>query len=623
MGLNFTLKDIREELQYIHRRVYCAAVIMLLLVMLLATWLFYLQVIRYGHFVSLSENNSVKVLPIAPIRGLIFSRDNVLVAENRFSFNLELVAEEIEDINELIARFSGVIDITDKDIKRFNELKTKKRFSNSIPLKFNLSQDEVARFSVDLYKFPDVEVTAGPYRFYPKKSYLVHVLGYVGRIDEKELQRIDKSNYLATNYIGKSGIEKAYEDILHGSIGHQQVEVNAQGSIIRVIDEGVSPKAGGNIYLTIDSSLQDLATELMKGRRGAIVAMEPNNGDVLALVSSPAYDPNPFVNGIDQASYQSIVNNKDKPLINRVLTGQYPPGSAIKPFLGLAALSSAVRSIDDDEKTWCKGWYSLHGDSHRYRDWKKEGHGAVNLNQAIAQSCDVYFYSLAHDLGINSINKSLKDFGFGLKTEIDIGGESAGLLPSAKWKSRTLGQPWYPGETLITGIGQGYTLVTPLQLVTAISRLANHGKYIIPRLVYKISYPDLDKTEFLPVREFQNQSLGYTQQYWDHIIQAMEDVVHSTTGTARASGVGASYSFAGKTGTAQVFGIAQDDEYEEDDVPEHLRDHALFVAFAPVKYSQIALAVIVENGGSGSSTAAPIARQLFDHYLLNESGNMK
>ena len=619
MGLKFTLKDNEKESRLVHLRIYTSVAIIILLVMVLVVRLFYLQVVRHEHFITLSQSNRVKVLPIPPIRGLIFSRDNVLVADNQPSFSLELIPDQIDGLDDTIARLSALIDIDEESVSRFEKLRKGKRRFESIPLKFKLSEDEVARFSVERHNYPGVEVIARPYRHYPEKTGLVHVLGYVGRIDEKELEEIDESDYLGTSHIGKLGVEKAYENRLHGKVGYQQVEVNARGRIIRVL-ERTPPEPGQNIHLTLDHSLQNEAAKIMQGRRGSIVAIDPDNGDILALVSSPAYDPNPFVNGIDSKSYNALLNAKDTPLINRALNGKYPPGSTVKPFLAIAALASGLR--ETDQTTWCKGWYSLKGHEHRYRDWKKGGHGQVDLNYAIMQSCDVYFYSLAHDLGITKLNKALTNFGYGLKTGIDIGGESSALAPSIDWKRRVLNQPWYPGETLIAGIGQGYVLATPLQLATATAALANHGKRVLPRLVYKTSNPISGESTLLPMQAPEPVE-GYKKEYWDVVIQAMQDVVHGERGTARRSSANAAYKFAGKTGTAQVAGIGQDEKYDKDNVPEHLRDHALFIAFAPVEAPKIALAIIVENGGGGSSTAAPIARKLLDNYLLDESGKLK
>lgn len=619
MGLKFTLKDIEEEARLLRHRVYTSAIIIVFLVLVLIARLFYLQVIEHEHFITLSQSNRVKVLPVPPIRGLIFSRDNVLVADNRPSFSLEIIPEQINSLKQTITSLASVIDIDEEDISRFKKLSQGKRRFEGIPLKFRLSEDEVARFSVERHKFPGVKVIARPYRHYPDDSGLVHALGYVGRIDEKALLEIDESNYLGTTHIGKLGVEKAYEEILHGRVGYQQVEVNAQGRIIRVL-ERTPPKPGQNIHLTLNHSLQSLATRILKDRRGSIVVMDVENGDILALVSSPSYDPNPFVNGIDSKSYNALLSSKDTPLINRALNGKYPPGSTIKPFLGIAAMRFGIR--EPDNTSWCKGWYSLKGHDHRYRDWKKTGHGDVDLHYAIMQSCDVYYYDLAHDLGITKLNEGLTNFGFGLKTGIDIGGESLALVPSIEWKRRALNQPWYPGETLIAGIGQGYVLATPLQLVTATAVLANHGKRVYPRLVYKTSDPISGENNILPIATPEYVD-AYKEEHWNYINQAMHDVVHGVQGTARRSGANALYEFAGKTGTAQVAGIGQDEKYDKDNVPEHLRDHALFIAFAPVETPEIALAIVVENGGGGSSTAAPIARQLFDHYFLDEAGNLK
>lgn len=615
MGLNVTLKDIQAEFNLIHLRLRLMVVIMFLLITIIFARLFYLQILQHDHFVTLSTSNRVKVVPIAPTRGLIFSRDNILVADNELAFSLEVIPEGIDDLDVLVKDLSTLLDIDDRSINKFKQLKRQKRNSESIPLRLKLSEYEVARFAVERHKFPNVRVTARPYRYYPYKSDLVHVLGYVGRIDDKELQEIEKSNYLATTHIGKLGIEKSYEDILHGKIGHQQVEVNAQGRIVRVLEK-VPSRMGKNLHLTINHSLQTTALRLLQGRKGAIVAIDPQSGDVLALVSAPSYDPNAFVNGIELKSYQALLSSKDTPLINRAINGKYPPGSTIKPFLALAALDFGIRDIE--QKTWCKGWYSLAGDTHRYRDWKIEGHGDVDLQHAIVQSCDVYFYSMAHDLGITKLNQAFKAFGFGSKTGIDVDLESSALIPSAAWKRRVHNQPWYPGETLIAGIGQGYILVTPLQLATATARLANFNRAIIPRLVYKISDQVTKKSEIIGLKELP-QIVQYKKEHQDYIINAMQDVVHGARGTARRSGKNAQYKFAGKTGTAQVFSIAQDQKYEKDKVPKHLQDHALFIAFAPVDNPKIALAIIIENGGSGSAVSAPIARQLFDQYLLGVS----
>jgi penicillin-binding protein 2 len=594
MPVKFWFKDIAEESRLIKQRVFSAGIIILLLLLIIIARAFYLQVIKHEYFITLSEDNRVKILPISPIRGLIFSRDGVLLAENQPSFSLEIIPEKEKNLDDVINRVAKMISVQDEDIKRFYKLLKEKRRFDGIPLRYNLNEDEVARFSVNHHLFSGVDVVARPHRRYPFGEKTSHAIGYVARIAETDLPNIDKSNYVGTTHIGKSGVEKTYEDILHGRVGYQQVEVNNKGRIIRVLDR-IPPEPGKNIYLTLDLDLQKAAVDALKDKRGAIVALDPNNGDILAFVSSPSYDPNPFVNGIDVKSYQALLDSKGKPLINRVLQGKYPPGSAIKPFFGIAALAYQIRPVT--EEVWCKGWYSLKGSNHRYRDWKKQGHGHIDLRNSIMQSCDVYYYSLAHDMGINRIYQALTEFGFGKKTGIDIIGEASGLVPSEEWKRRVHNQPWFQGETLIVGIGQGYILTTPLQLVTATAVLANQGKIFQPRLAVETKNPISNEIQQLPLHPYRQISF-YDSEYWQTIIDAMVGVVHGARGTARRIGLNAEYKFAGKTGTAQVIGIPQDEEYNKEEIPEEFQDH------------------VVENGGSGSRTAAPIARRLFDHYLL-------
>ena len=472
MQKKFILNNKELEQQIIHQRIFVALILIVLIFLSLIARVFYLQVVQYDHFTTLSQENRVKILPIAPIRGLIYSRDGILLADNYSSFSLEITPEKVDDFEQTIASIKSLISINDEQLVRFNKLLKKKRKFESIPLKFNLSQQEVAKISVNSHKLPGVETIARLNRYYPHGNVTVHSIGYVGRIDEEELKTLDVSNYRGTTHIGKLGIEKSYEDTLHGKVGYQQVEVNAQGRIIRVLDRK-APESGKNLKLNIDLSLQQKANDALGDRKGAIVAMDPRNGELLAFVSKPNYDPNLFVNGIDRKSYQKLITSEERPLINRALNGKYPPGSTIKPFLGYAALE--LEKIREREEVWCPGWFSLKGSTHRYRDWKKQGHGSTDLNHAIMESCDVYFYSLAYDMGIDTIHKSLNEFGFGKQTGIDIEGESSALLPSREWKRKKFNQPWYPGETVIVGIGQGYSLVTPLQLVNATSALANLG----------------------------------------------------------------------------------------------------------------------------------------------------
>ncbi len=610
--MQITIKDLNRESRLIQGRVFLASALIFLLVLLVVSRVFYLQVVQHDHFTTLSQHNRVKLLPVAPVRGLIFSSDNVLLAENRPAFTLEVIPERARDLEHMIEQLGELIRIEESDVDRFNALKKRKRRFEGIPLRFNLSDEEVARISVNRHRFNGVDIIARLNRYYPLGKNLSHTIGYMGMIDESELEALNRSNYSGTSHIGKLGVERAYEDLLHGRIGYQQVEVNAQGRKIREIDRAPA-EPGKNLYLTLDVSLQNLAVQALDGRRGAIIAVDPNTGGVLASVSSPAYDPNLFVNGIDSQSYQALLQSKDAPLLNRPLQGRYPPGSTIKPFLGLSALNDGVREPLDE--TRCQGWYSLKGSGHRYRDWKKEGHGKMHLVDAIAQSCDVYFYALAHELGIDRIHAALSQFGFGRPAGIDIDGEATGLVPSREWKRRRRGEPWRPGETLITGIGQGSLLVTPLQLVMATAAIANKGKLVQPHLLSRVHDAITGEPLAITATRMIGKVNAAHQDYWDIIIESMREVVHGGAGTARLTGANSAYQFAGKTGTAQVITIGQDEEYQEEALAEALRDHALFIAFAPLDRPEIAVAIIVENGGSGSAAAAPIARLLFDHHL--------
>lgn len=612
MKKKILLNNKEFEQQVIRFRLLVATGIIIISLLSVIVRLFYLQVIEYDHFTTLSQDNRVKVLPIAPIRGLIYSRDGVLLADNYPSFSLEVTPEKVDDLDQTIEFIQSLIEITPDQLQRFNKLLIKKRKFESIPLKFNLAEDELARLSINSHKLPGVDMVARLNRFYPYGSTTVHSIGYVGRIDENELKQVDKTNYRGTSHIGKLGIEKSYEHVLHGNVGYQQVEVNAQGRIIRVL-ERKAPESGKNLHLTLDLSLQQVANDALTDKRGAIVAMDPRNGEVLAFVSTPGYNPNLFVNGIDTKSYQALLNSSDKPLINRVLNGKYPPGSTIKPFLGYGALET--QAVRDWEQVWCPGWFSLKGNTHRYRDWKKQGHGHANLNDAIMESCDVYFYSLAYEMGIDNIFKQLSEFGLGKVTGIDIQGESSALLPSREWKRKKFNQPWYPGETVIVGIGQGYTLVTPLQLATATSALANLGTLFQPGIVKSIVDP-ITKLETVLEPKIINTIANTSAKHWQTIVDSMINVVHGAQGTARRTGLGSAYQIAGKTGTAQVVGIAQDEEYDKDTLAEEFHDHAWFIAFAPATDPIISVAILVENGGSGSASAAPIARRLFDQYIL-------
>ncbi len=616
MAYREQLKDNYSETRLIQRRLILSAVIVLVLMSIVLGRLYVLQVVEHEHFSTLSNSNRVSLKALPPTRGLIYDRNGVVLADNLPAYRLEIIREQVSDIDDTIKRLSKYVEISDYAIKKYRQSSRRRRPYESVPLLLNLSDEELARLAVNLHKFEGVEINARLTRNYPLGKHAVHALGYVGRIDVKDLNRLDEANYAGTSYIGKLGLEKFYEDDLHGDVGFQRVEVNASGRTLRVLDES-PPVSGHNLHLTIDSELQQLAEDLFKEERGSVVALDPNNGEVLALVSMPSFDPNLFVNGISFKKYNELRDSWKRPLFNRALTGQYPPGSTTKPFFGLAGLEYSV--VGHNQATYCGGYYLLPNEERKYRDWKKTGHGKTALNKAITQSCDVYFYNLAYSLGIDRMSEFMKQFGFGSRTGIDSTGEQPGLMPSREWKRRARGMPWFPGETLITGIGQGALLVTPLQLASGTGALALKGTRFKPHLVKRIEYPD--GTEDLNIKpEISGVYEVKKAINLEHVVKGMKNVVHGIRGTAHRIAKGLQYTIAGKTGTAQVFGIAQDEEYEEEKVSKQLRDHALFMAFAPVENPKIAVAVIVENGGHGSSVAAPIARKILDAYLL--SGNI-
>jgi len=605
------LKDHLFETRLITNRAILLLILGGILLAILLVRLLYLQVVSHEHFTTLSEDNRVKVQPLPPNRGLIYDRNGILLAENLPSYRLEITPEQVDDMGATLNALEDIIELRDIDLSRFEKLRRRKPRFEAIPLRFHLNDEEVARFSVNRHRFPGVDITAGLARHYPQGPLAVHALGYVGRIDEQALKELDSSNYRGTTHVGKNGIEKTYEEILHGQVGLQQVEITAQGRIIRVLKR-TPPVSGHNLYLTLDSRVQAAAEEAFGNFSGTAIAMDPNNGDVLAFVSLPTYDPNPFVNGIDYDDYATLRNNEKEPLFNRALRGQYPPGSTVKPFMGLAGLEMGISS--GHSKTYCPGFYRLPGKDRKYRDWKRSGHGTVDLNTAITQSCDVYFYDLAQSLGIDRIHEYLQQFGFGKATGIDIQGELPGLLPSKEWKRSRRDLPWFPGETIITGIGQGFFLVTPIQLATATAAIANGGRMLQPKIVHADQEAESD--DLIPHQPQLHETITIKeQQHWDQVIAAMTDVVHSARGTARRIGTDSPYMMAGKTGTAQVFGLKEEEKYDAEAIAEKLRDHALFIAFAPLEEPRIAVAVIVENGGGGGSVAAPIARKIMDAYL--------
>ena len=606
-----TIKDSSRESHLLSLRAVNAAIIVAILTLVLVGRLVHLQVYKHQHFTTLSENNRVKIVPVAPTRGLIFDRQGEILAQNLPAYSLEVVPEVIEDVDALIAELREIISITDTDEEEFRAALARKRRFEKVPLRLRLDDREVARFSVNRHRFPGVDIGARLTRNYPFGELGVHLVGYVGRINKRELDRIDQADYRGTSHIGKTGIEASYEDWLHGKVGYQRVETNAQGRILRVLERH-DPVPGRNLFLTMDAKLQGTAEAALGDENGAIVALDPMTGAVLAMASNPGFDPNLFAHGIDIETYRSLQRSSERPLFNRAVNGQYPPGSTIKPFLGLAGLERDISHTRGE--SWCPGWFKLPGGKRRYRDWKKYGHGRIGLHDAIVQSCDVFFYELALALGIDRIHEYLSSFGFGERTGIMLGSESRGLMPSRTWKRSARGQAWFPGETVITGIGQGYILATPLQLASATAAIATRGMRLRPKVVDRAVSPasgEIEEVEPETITTIESPDLSN----WERIVEAMAGVVHGERGTARRINGEIAYRMAGKTGTAQVFSIGQNEEYDAEKLDKKLHDHGLFIAFAPVEQPRIAVAVVVEHGGDGSTAAAPLARIVIDAYL--------
>jgi penicillin-binding protein 2 len=583
----------------------------------LAIRFYFLQINRYDYYQTLAENNRISVVPIAPNRGLITDRNGVVIAHNFFVYTLEITPSKVDNLDNTINELAKLVEVSPLDLKRFNKLKDQSHNFESIPLRTHLNEIEAAKFAVNRYRFPGVELKSRLFRHYPLGKLGAHMIGYIGRINDKDLQNLEDSdvlsNYKGSDHIGKSGIEQSYEKELHGTTGFQQVEIDADGEAVRTLS-GTAPVSGNNVALSADIKLQEIAENAFGEHRGALVAIKPGTGEVLAFVSMPSYDPNLFVDGIDVDNWKALNDSIDKPLIARPLRGIYPPGSTFKPFAALAGLENGKRlppfSINDP------GYFNLPNSSHQYRDWKPGGHGSVDMRKAIAVSCDSFFYGLAFELGIDKLASFVRHFGFGEKTGIDIEGEIGGLLPTPEWKMRRYKQPWYMGETVIVGIGQGYTLVTPMQLAQATAILANKGTVIRPHIVSAITNSKTGETRSVGYQVVEKIPLN--EQNLEIVRLGMMDVTQPG-GTAASVGANAGYNIAAKTGTAQVIGIKQNEKYNANAIDERHRDHALFIAYAPAEDPKIALAVIVENGGHGGSAAGPIARKVMDYYLLGKT----
>ncbi len=613
------IKDHWREQQLFNGRLLVAVIFVLGLTGLVVSRLVQLQVGQYEYYSAQSSGNRIRVQPVPPIRGLIVDRNGKVMAENTPSYQLEMTPEQVPDMADTLRRLveSGILE--DGDLPELMEMIGSRRSFDTVVVAERLTDDELATFAVHRPHFPGVEIRARLGRSYPYGRATAHVLGYVSGISADDKKLLDPVEYAGTTHIGKVSIERTLEAQLHGTSGHEDVVVNVHGRKMQLLNR-VRSLPGRDVILTIDMDVQLAADEALAGKRGAAVAIDPRNGEVLAFASTPAYDPNAISAGLSRRAYLALQEDLDRPMFNRALRGQYPPGSTIKPMVALAALHFGV--VTPERQVGCKGAFSLPGSSHRYRDWKPGGHGAVNLYSAIEQSCDVYFYTIARELGIDRMSGFLQTFGLGAVTGIDMAGEQTGLMPTTAWKKKAFRQPamkvWFPGETVIAGIGQGFMLVTPLQLAHAAATIAARGQRFQPTLLRGSRDPATGTVEYeaptpLPAVPEQDSAR------WDAIIEGMHGVMQGPRGTARAVGADAPFQMAGKSGTAQVFSVGQNEKYDSKDIEERRRDHALFVAFAPLEAPRIAVAVIIENGESGSKAAAPIARAVMEAYLKSTS----
>ncbi|MGY0617237.1 penicillin-binding protein 2 [Vibrio sp. FJH11] len=613
------IRDYQAEARLFASRAVVSFVGIVVLMGLLVANMYNIQVNQFQDYQTRSNDNRIKVVPIAPNRGLIYDRNGVLLAENRPVFNLELTPEKVKDIDETIKELQTILEITPEQIERFHRERIRTRRFKSVPLLTQLDEKQVAVFSVNQYRFPGVEISATLKRYYPFSEVLTHVIGYVSRINDRDIQRLVReekdSNYQATRDIGKLGIEKYYEDLLHGTAGYQEVEVNSRGRVIRTL-KYVPPIPGKDIVLNLDINLQLYVHQLLDGRRGSAVVIDPRDSGILAMVSSPSYDPNAFVHGISGKAYRDLLNDNNRPLVNRATLGIYPPASTIKPFMAVAALQEGV--ITPKTTRSDPGYWRIpNSDTRPFRDWLRWGHGRVDVIKSIEESVDTFFYQVAYDMGIDRISNWMMMFGFGDYTGIDIYEESKANMPTREWKYSRHKTPWYKGDTIPVGIGQGYWTATPMQIAKATTVLVNDGAVTAPHLL-KASINnggefDEQHTEdyltYPPIKDV-------PKKYWDMAKEGMHRVNHGVRGTARRSFTDMSYETAGKSGTAQVFGLAENEVYKANEVAEHLRDHALFTGFAPFDDPKVVVTVVLENAGGGSSNGAPVARKIFDRVVL-------
>ena len=603
------IANTKREIRVFQSRVVIASLFVFALILVLLSRIYSLQIINYDHYSQEALGNQLQQLPITPARGDILDRNGKILATNTLSFKLTITPEKVKSLESAIAELSRLELINDDDIEQFNKSKKRFRKFHNIPIKHNVSEQAAAMFLTQA-QLPGVEIEPYFHRIYPNGASSSHLIGYVSSMNQNDKDSYDKTNYAGTTFVGKTGIEKQYENLLHGNSGKKQIERNVSG---RVVDSKIliPAEAGDDLYLSIDLDLQLKAEELLSGKRGALALVDVNNGAIIAIVSAPTFDPNWFVGGISFKQYQELQGNPDLPLFDRSIKGLYPPGSTIKPMVALGGLEQKNSTISST--VFCPGYYKISNYSRKFHDWKRTGHGHVDVKGAIAQSCDVYFYDLAYKMGIDKLHDNLAYFQFGQKTGIDLPGEFAGILPSREWKKVNRDEPWYRGETLNTGIGQGFMTASPLQLALATAAIANKGQLLVPQLLMhaqnsagEITTSIAQKSHQIPIKDINN---------WQAIIDGMEQTVYGATGTARRLNHNLGYTLAGKTGTAQVFGLDPEETYIAENYEEKLRDHALFTGFAPVENPQVAIAIIVENAGSGSSKAAPIAKAVLDVYF--------
>ncbi|QYN43343.1 penicillin-binding protein 2 [Gilliamella sp. ESL0443] len=621
------MRDHSAETNLFLRRALFAFVVIILLIFVLLANLADLQISNFSYYSTKSNNNRIEIIPIPPSRGMIYDRNGTPLAINNITYQLNIVPDKTKNLNEQFEQLKKIVDLTDEDIENFQKERRNYRSHRPVPLKENLTEKQIARFIVDQHRFPFVSIVKIQHRYYPYGASLTHILGYISKINSQDKQRLEEenkaSNYVATFNIGKMGIERYYEDVLHGTAGNEKVEVNSRGRIVRLLEQH-PPQAGEDIYLSINLKLQLYIESLLAGRKASVVAINPNNGEILAMVSSPSYDSNDFVGGISSKKYSELLNDPSKPLFNRALLGAYPPASTVKPFISIAALSEGVvspKSVVNDP-----GWWQLPGTERRYRDWLKWGHGHVDVLRAIEESVDTYFYQVAYDMGIDRLNLWMTKFGYGQRTGIDISPseETRAVMPSREWKLKRHKKSWLQGDTIPVGIGQGYWTATPMQMAKALTTLINNGKTYTPHfLLYKKSdiintnqnQPLIDPSKYIE----KNSLVDVNPTYWALAKEGMHRVMFGARGTARKVYAGAKYQAAGKSGTAQVYGLKENETYNAHRIPEHLRDHALFIAYAPYDKPKIALAIVLENGGGGSSNGGAVARKILDYYLEGDN----